>query len=199
MDGNGYRDTRHVQLAGQRTLDPSMLVRAQGQLSPALHPFLMGPAPDCRGRIEGPSQGNGHMSSTMSVKAGRWFHRCGLVVFSLLAWACNTEGPVAPRSPAGPSVPSSPAPTPVVPGAPASARLILSRPDVVFNAAVAATRPDSAAITVSATASSTVTELRTATRYAAGEPAGWLTAVLDRSTLPATLTLSTGHTAVASR
>src|SRR4029077_9933410 len=42
-----------------------------------------------------------------------------------------------------------------------------------------------------------VTELRATTRFAAGQPAGWLTAALDHSTLPATLTLTTGQTPLA--
>ena len=61
---------------------------------------------------------------------------------------------------------------------------------MVFNAVAGATRFDSAAVSITTTSANAVTELRAITRYADGQASGWLTADLDHSTLPATLTLS---------
>ncbi|MBP2646994.1 MAG: hypothetical protein H6Q77_618, partial [Gemmatimonadetes bacterium] len=130
------------------------------------------------------------MLSSMKVNAGRWLHRCGCAVLLASAWACDSDSPVSPSSSPTPPVPSSPAPRPATPSGPGSAKLTLSRPDVVFNAVAGATRLDSAAVSITATSANAVTELRAITRYADGQPNGWLTAALDHSTLPATLTLS---------
>ena len=133
------------------------------------------------------------MLSARNRYAQRWLHRCGLVVLPALVWGCNSDSPISPSSPPGPSVPASPAPRPPTPSGPGSAKLTLSRPDVVFNAAAGATPLDSATVSVTAT-SIAITELRAIPRYADGQPDGWLTAALDHSTLPATLTLTTGQT-----
>ncbi len=133
------------------------------------------------------------MLSSWNLDTQRSLNRCGLAVVSLLVWACNAEGPVSPSSPPAPA-PTSPAPRPATPNAPAGAKLTLSRPDVVFNSVAAPMRRDSTAVAITGATGNAVTELRATTRFAAGQPAGWLTAALDHSTLPATLTLTTGQT-----
>jgi hypothetical protein len=121
-----------------------------------------------------------------AADAGPWLHRCGCAVLLATMWACDADSPVSPSSPPAGSTPTHPSAPPAVPG---SSKLTLSRPDIVFNAMTGATSIDTAAVSVEATAGSVVTDLHAVTTYTTGQPDGWLTAELDRATLPAKLTL----------
>jgi hypothetical protein len=72
---------------------------------------------------------------------------------------------------------------------PAANKLVLSRPDIVFNTVAGGTLRDSAAIAVTATSGVALDDLRAVVRYEQGKPAGWLAVDLDHATLPATLSV----------
>ena len=129
------------------------------------------------------------MLSSMKVNAERWCHRCGFAVLLASVWGCASDAPFSPTASPAPSIPTTPAPRSAPPGAPAATKLILSRPDVVFNAVTGGASRDTAAVLVTSTSGDLDSDLRAVIHYGQGRPDGWLVVEQDRAALPATLTV----------